>query len=274
MRKHLLCSGLFLALASAADAQVYGGHLEVTIGGSDFHYDANPIPEFSNGPGGESIDRPLAGALLLVTGGVYANGSVLGQAFGSTDAWTTFNSYSGPALQYQADSSWSASVRVVGYGTDVTSSADGYCTDNAVGQQCGGAGFGTYGVEFFALNMQLVTITLEADAHVGVSAGAYNMGLSVAPTANADGVADLGQTTGSAGWSGIPSVTYQGNPVASFTAIGQYSGIDYSEPLLVPAPSPQALQSAALIALALLRGAQRRAWRRPTGSGIHSKPRR
>jgi hypothetical protein len=190
------------------------------------------------------------GAPLLVQAGIRANGSVLGQAYGSEDGPVGFNSYYGSATRYGANSNWTASVRVVGYGTDVTTTANGYCNDGPSGQTCGGTGFGTYGIEFFALNKQLVTVTLEAVAQVDVSAAATNPSNPLTFSANADGLADIGQTTGGAGWSGIPLVTYQGDPVDSFTAIGFYSGVDYTQPLSVPAPAPAAMQATAMLALA------------------------
>lgn len=333
----LLVPGLVCAFAAGATA-ASEGRINVTVSGSEVsHVDGSGFAEASNGPDGQTIERPyepnvsesliasegtgmssaygfasmltspggaqatvngsistspssdfvavanataeatatssetfrilVAGvpldAGLLVHATVFTTGTLLAQSFNSTDDAVDWITFFGPAAIAFSHARWTATAHVTAYGVDLTETRSNFCIDNTREEFliCSSVAPGI-DLEFYAINGQLVTVELTANATISLTARAHGLDTK-AVSGNADGIADLGAPTsggtttgGAVGWGGITAVSALGTPVdlADVEAVGLESGFDYTQPYEpVPEPASWLAEATVVYALAIRR---------------------
>lgn len=183
---------------------------------------------------------------LVVQATVSTNGTLLAQAFSSTDDAVDWGQFIAPAAISLSNARWSATATVNSAGVETTATKSNHCIDNTREEFliCSSNAPGI-DLEFFAINGQLITVELEASAEVALGTRAYGLSTK-AVSGSADGISDIGAPTsggttagGAVGWGGITAVSSLGNPVdlADVEAVGLESGFDYMQPY-VPVPEP------------------------------------
>ena len=246
------------------------GGVQVTVNGS---VSASPSTDFTDYANSESsatatigdaftIDVPSLpfGAPLVITAHVFTTSTLLSNSTGYDSANVDWGQYIAPAGIASSEAHWDATLRTTFF-FETETTASGYCRDDTDEHTCP---FPPLGLdhEFSATNGGVVSFELEVAASVALGARAWGLDPTTGSSfANADGISDLGGlapsggTAGSAaGWNGL-TVTSQGNAVAEFSAISQYTGYDYKD-TFVPAPEV-GVGLAQALAIALL--ARRRA---------------
>lgn len=202
---------------------------------------------------------------LVVNASVFTTGTLLAQSFSSTDDAVDWGQFIGPAAIAISNAHWTATASVNSAGLETTATKSNFCIDNTREEFliCSSNAPGL-DLEFYAINGQLITVELEANAYVALGAQAHGLSTK-AVSGNADGVSDIGAPTsggttagGAVGWGGITAVSTLGNPVdlADVSAIGLDSGFDYMQPYQ---PVPEATGwIAAVTALCALRSFRQR----------------